>query len=341
MNFVKMIFESAIVDKNNLYFFCKDLNLLCQQNLESGKCIILGSIPEEEIFSERLCGDIQRYEDILILIPLRAKYVWLYNLSTAKWSKIVIPVKKCDYQYFDSHIYDNTLYMIGYWQNNIISINLEDFTINVFVEFDSEYHLGYSSVIVNGKLYVVSQNCQEIKAIELMTGSIETVQIDIGENGLYGIAWDGDNFWIISMNGSLFKMTSDGNIEIINRESEKIYPRGIVAVRNYILSASPNNDKSFLIYNQIKEKISGAGIIFIKSVGTKIYYETYDGQFVCYDSITGQSDVCNIEIERSDFKEYLNICARKLNGKVIQESSILDLDTWISMVEVDINKMPV
>lgn len=51
---------------------------------------LLTSIPDEEFLTDYLCAKMLYHNNDLVLIPLRSKKIWRYNLKTNTWSGVYL-----------------------------------------------------------------------------------------------------------------------------------------------------------------------------------------------------------------------------------------------------------
>lgn len=90
-----MIFEDKVV------FVAKQLNMIYMLDLTSGEVKIVGSILEE-LFEERLIGDIQYWNNQVIFVHLNAKIIWIYNMEFSEWHGIELGESisgNCNYKF--------------------------------------------------------------------------------------------------------------------------------------------------------------------------------------------------------------------------------------------------
>lgn len=335
MNKITALFESAVLDDEKLYFFCRDINLLGMFNLKTKESSIIGSIPDEDILEKRLCGDIQKWNNYLILIPLRCKKIWIYDISTYKWEKIDISFEVNEYQYFDSKIVGNMLYLIGYWTNHIATLNMITREIKVICRLEDEYKFGYSSVIYNEHLYIAACNQPQIVKISLKTNEIEKIDIKSASEGLYGVDYSDGIFWIITKKSKLIRIKIDEkgkyNEKIICKSPKDAYPRGICTNGKYVICASTQENSSIIIRdNQIAYESDE--IWFIRRQKNVIIYATKGGKIYIYSNKNYNIENNVIFIDKKEKDKFINSKLRYKKNMFVYETSLIELNNFIDVL---------
>lgn len=333
---MELIFESATVSEDVLYYFCRDLNLLCCYNLVTKKGMILGSIPEEDPFEPDLCGGIKKWKNYLILVPRQAKKIWIFNIKDYTWEGIGLPEGEGKYKYFDSKLINNFVLIIGYWQNNIIILDLITKEIKVIYEFQQGQKLGYSSALIDKVLYVVDSSLPRFFEISLQHCTCKIVDIDICSEGFYGIDYDGKYFWIITQKSSILKVerckSTEYNFEMISEGKEAYYPRGIASIQDCIIGGSVVRKGSKIIANGY-DYIEENEIWFLDKCENKVFYATQNGSLFFWNSTLKKFQKFQVTANKIDICNWLLKAKNNTKYTKFKENEIANLSFFLNLVE--------
>ena len=72
---MKVFFEDCVRIDNNLYFICRDFNVVFKLNIETGRMESVSSMPEESPYEWRLGAKIIHWNGSLFFAPMRAKKI--------------------------------------------------------------------------------------------------------------------------------------------------------------------------------------------------------------------------------------------------------------------------
>lgn len=117
-------------------------NTLLKININTKKAVYVCVIPGEEFQKERLYSDIQCYENKLILIPMAAKDIAIYNIYDGHFIKIKLKMQeegkslyKQNYKFSKCIIYKSYAYVFCVSYPAIIKINLKDYSVQYLNEW--------------------------------------------------------------------------------------------------------------------------------------------------------------------------------------------------------------
>lgn len=141
--------ESGVIVDDNIYLFCRSLNMLYKFDIKRNAVEYVSSIPNRYIITQRLVGKMLFWRDTIILLPAINNAIWLYNINTYKWKEIVlenIPVGRLIS--FQGLIYEDNLCVIGSEYGYIIHVDLLKETIEyddaIYVELSKGNHTQFS-----------------------------------------------------------------------------------------------------------------------------------------------------------------------------------------------------
>jgi len=208
-NYTKLLFEDCVRVEQDLYFICRDYNLLCKMNIDSGNITIIDSIPDENAMAYRLGSKIIYWKDELFFSPMSAVKIWRYNLITHEWKgykrkKINNWTEKGDM--FQAVLYKDKIYFIGAFYPAIIVLDL----IADSLKYIEAPYLDYKSICkekkdscfrtdyvqIDNLIYIAS--CVKNVVLRFNLDTYEHEYITVGkDNYMYsGIDWDGTDFYL-------------------------------------------------------------------------------------------------------------------------------------------------
>ena len=113
-------FEAGCVNGKDFWYCAMQFNAFFHLNLETGEQEFLGSVPNEELYKDRLYGGMQFCNDKIVFIPFSANYLSVYDIVTKEFSQYEIPSSKEKYKNYNkdfkwqgSILHDNKVYMFG------------------------------------------------------------------------------------------------------------------------------------------------------------------------------------------------------------------------------------
>lgn len=141
---MKLTFEDMAVKEEKGYFYSYELNGLFEVDMNSFNCNLLYSY--DACFlqdDERLFGAIKCIDDVIVLAPMKASHIVLFNLKDKSTKCIEIPKTNTEYNEF-SKFYsiverDNECYLIGHAYPGIVRVNIENFSVEVVASFDNVF----------------------------------------------------------------------------------------------------------------------------------------------------------------------------------------------------------
>jgi len=214
MGKIKILTEDCIRVDDRIYFFAKDWNALYTANLEIGITEYIGSIPEENFRQKRLCAGIVYHKNCLILVPMTAKKIWIYNLKSRNWIGIerkYVTGNERHCEIFRAAEYKDDIFFIGSNYPFIIRMNMDSYQLEYFGEpyafldsakKDGECYFRSDFSINKNQLLVASCLNNYVLCFNLDTFEYQWYQVG-GENFQYsGITWDGKNYWLSPRRGT-------------------------------------------------------------------------------------------------------------------------------------------
>ena len=197
--------ESAVRVGEKCFFVAFEMNVVCSIDMQTGKVEVIGSIPEEDIFSKRVCIKIVSWNEELIFVPMNGKKVWFYHIRKKTWTSLHIKNDNIRRKIRQAFIYKDKLFMVGCHYPAIICVDLNSKLIQYiespFKELSSFYkeEQGYfreDYVLRGDLLYFASFLTNKVLIFNLQDFKWKYITVGKAENGYSGIAWDGNFFWL-------------------------------------------------------------------------------------------------------------------------------------------------
>lgn len=205
---IRILMEDGILVKDNFFFFSRDWNGLYMVELKTGVTKFISTMPEEGILSRRLCAGIIYHNNRLIMIPMRARDIWIYDLGNEQWKKIErkhTGEKEYHEEIFRAVEYNNYLFMIGSNYPYIVRMDLNNYELTYLsapyaslIPFKrkSEAYFRCDFCRRENRLFLAS--CLNNFVLCLNLDTLDYEWKEVGESGFCysGIAWDGENYWL-------------------------------------------------------------------------------------------------------------------------------------------------
>lgn len=197
----------TIVD-DLLYFIPDEMNLLCTMRLADGEVTILSSIPEEKINQTGLSLKLEYQEGKLIVIPYMVKALWIYDIQSETWQKVVIRNEEQAGKFVSSVLYKNKLYLFPALYRYIVCVNLETYSVAYSEQIYAEYAtlsseeaclLDYNYVRCKDVLYIADQQTNLMLRFNLATEEYAWLRIGNSDQKWLANAWDGTYFYFVPL----------------------------------------------------------------------------------------------------------------------------------------------
>jgi hypothetical protein len=188
-------FYDCAYENETIWFVAGCYNALYQMDIESGKIIFLGTIPNEDELGSTLYECILKVEDNLWMIPAKATEIACYNLKEKRFSKIKLEdgkVSKSE-KFRGAHIYGNCIYMIPWKYEEIVCLDL----ITNSISRISGVSDVRESCIVGDCIYMPINDSNKIKVYNMDKGKLTEYKIGEGVYRFSYILYKDNKFWLI------------------------------------------------------------------------------------------------------------------------------------------------
>lgn len=351
-------YESVYIDKEGVrWFYAMNVNGLYK--ILSNNVIEYICSDQSYLFIEkRLYGAICGIENILILAPLRAEHIMVFNKNDNSTIFIDLPPEVVGYKSqaytFSCAIKNNKAYIIGHMCPFILLLNLDNFQIEVIkIKEEKELRYGYfrkQFAFVGDDLIIPNLNLNKVLILNTKNLAINEKYIGEKDCCFSGIVKDEEILWIISINmDTIYKW----NFEKDNLEKIRI-PEGIVKGKfrfldvvlfNKCLYITTAYDNPLVIYDIEKNSFgykqfinSGNSIAPIRCI------YIYENKLIAvmenggsHIEIQENEKESHSEIEINIDNEYYNKLANnreliQLDGATIDENELFQLDVFLRLI---------
>lgn len=210
----KIFMEDCVLVGKKIYFFSRDWNALYVADLKLKRTEFVSAMPEEDILARRLCAGIMYHKKKLILIPMTAKKIWIYDLKTDEWKGLERAYTAGeDYhkEIFRAVEYKNNLFLIGSNYPAIIRMDMDTYKLEYLTEpytfleplkKEIEGYFRSDFCLKENQLLVASCLNNFVLCIDLDTLDFEWREVGNEDFRYSGIAWDGEQYWLSPRTGS-------------------------------------------------------------------------------------------------------------------------------------------
>jgi len=232
---------------DDLWFASCHYNALCKMNMNTGWVEIVGSIPNENIYGERLYQDIIEMNDKLFLAPQRARELVEYDLKKGFFKKIALrrpryPEKS---QFSRMVRYKEYLYLLPTYYNAIVRYNTTNGTFKYYSDMLNEIGNDYNrdtknvpdfmnAMYIEGNLLLLaSSRTNAIIEFDMETEKSVVYRVGKESNTFYRMEFDGNDYWIIPQES---KAIIRWNRKTGNTVEYSDYPEGFDGEENAFLN---------------------------------------------------------------------------------------------------------
>ena len=198
--------DNICKDGDKAWFVAADWNALFEYEKESDTWRYLAVLPDYEQGKVRLNSKCFKWGNDIICFPIYGNSIWVFDLNTQKWDRIEVdnPDNKVINMY-DFWEWQGNIYTISRGLNRLFEIDVNErkiITSYTILEDESEKYGG--CVKVQDSIYVlaIGKNC--IYEFLLKNKYIKKHSLNVGDDELSRITYDGEKFWISSWNKAIY-----------------------------------------------------------------------------------------------------------------------------------------
>lgn len=347
-DFLNLEAEDCVLVDNTLIFIAKNINIVFSFDINTGEIRVLDSIPEENIFAERLGAKIVYWKNELIFAPMEAEKIWIYDLEKHEWRGIFR--KHMGYgshvsEMFQAVLNGDKLIIIGSNYPAIISLNLQteevDYIEQPYARLrEKQKQLGdcyFRCDYVRKNEYLYLASCLEnlVLKFNMETYQYEWIEVGNATNRYVGITWDGENFWLAPRtNGTIVKWNEECSEEYVlpqEFQKDKIYFAGAVYNDGNVIFPGrfePYTITLSTINPNIMEVTQEQYLFYKRIEGDLLVSQKTDGEIQIQDK-TGAIKRYNCTMAKKEFTKYLErkkeAVFKSLSEKILQESQVMNI----------------
>lgn len=210
----RIYMEDCLLMGNQIFFFSKEWNALYVTDLELRKTNFIGRIPEEWILAKRLCAGIAYCKGRLVLVPMAARKIWIYDLKEGQWTGIerkYVNSAERQKEIFRTIEYNNHLFFVGSNYPAIIRMNMDTYELDYLEDpylfqkpykKDQECYFRSDFSLNKNELYIASCLNNYVLGVNLDTFHFKWYEVGEAGYRYSGIVWDGINYWLSPRKGT-------------------------------------------------------------------------------------------------------------------------------------------
>lgn len=211
------LFESKCIKIDDKIWFCAtNYNAICTINIRNGKITLVATLKSELFDKKILSINLIKWNNKIIFIPMRAKYINFYDIKNGKID--LVEERKIDHysrggSYYNAFIKDDFCYAIPVEESLILKINLKSRCIESTIDIEEKC----CDKIGESYRFLSKSNCYEYKnilyfamsekpyiiAINLMTDMVWFYKLNLGQCGLAYMDGVGRYIYILTRNGEI------------------------------------------------------------------------------------------------------------------------------------------
>ncbi len=309
----------------------------------SGEIINKIMCPKEEGIASQLYSGIYYKNNSIILIPMKAKYLWIYNLVTSLWKGIDLSEylsPELDSKFMGGKVVFEECFLFGYAFKGILAVNIVTYEIKEIKVSDYIFKgglKGISSVYINDCVYVPARTEDVIICIDTISFMAKVVKSNLDSKiPNDGISFGGECFYILKNSGNFFyrikkDFSTTEKIELINMNNENNGSyEGVEYFNNYIIFFG--EEKKAYLYNisemtgayvfeepiSYAKRINATKLLICKkniicmiddkfNITREYNIELDEDEVKCYLHVEGRQNILYSENELVGFEEFLGV----------------------------------
>ena len=347
--YMKLLSYDAIDIDDSILFFCNSFNALIEYDINKQKSHIIDIMPEEEIIAQALVSQLIQIDGKIILIPLNAKKIWLYDINTKLWSGIDLYDSDKKLKFLKAVYHERYIYILPCNYNYLVKLNVTNWTIDYLDIFDKLPIEGKCNchqtifrsdiAICNQVIFAASCFADVVLKYNMRDGKYEWIKLKANDKGFSGIAFDGIYYWISDKvdTSRIYRWDGENKCEEIAIANDHGgFIRGITVCNNSIY-VKKNNETVVLGINDVSnEQKLEKPLIFMKiDFEDKIFKQGlgYDGEY--FWSENGKERNVKFTLDADDkrlfFGKRLSCFIEKkyIRNEIFKENEILQLRDFV------------
>ena len=330
---MEMSVESVVCSGEVMYFIPKELNILFSYSYTDEQIKIIDVVPEEDGYTERQFNGICKVDNKIVLVPYSAHKIWVYDLTTQTWNSVDVSkyVSEDNDSKFSGCIEScGKVYLFGYGYNGILSLNISTCELEVVFKKDGLRLWGQKTAEDGDRVYVALSYEKKYAVLNLETENVTFVDINVGDDGLASVGYDGVNKIVLPAKGNHYYIMNNESaiVEcILPIELSKSIYNGLVVSPKYIYGYS-SWGKGFLVNRENEDiTIIGSSTFFVDYIKAVGFIESKRGELNFYDEEFVLKRKIPLIINDEELEKYYSSYA--FSTKVVNENKSFDLAQYM------------
>ncbi|MEF9940866.1 MAG: CDP-glycerol glycerophosphotransferase family protein [Lachnospiraceae bacterium] len=209
--------HSLVSIDNITYAFSCSMNGLFQVDFDKENMQYIGSVPGEKTYEINLYSSMVAYHDKLVLVPLCAKTIAVYDTKSKVFSTYHIPkMIKYNMNYSKQELlfstgiqYKESIYLLPCYYDGVLKFDVETGEATKYTECIKQLRVlrgktkinqlfRKDMIIVDSTFYVVSYYSDIIMSYDMDTQEFQLHSLEQGKYKYNHMCYDGEDFWIVS-----------------------------------------------------------------------------------------------------------------------------------------------
>ena len=221
-----------VEDADNIYYYANEKNILCKYDKRSNKNHILKELNEDSFFAY---ASIQKVDEKLVLAPYGADDILIYDLNENEGYKIPVEIPMGirsinyneDYKFWDSFVFKEFVYMIGFFYPAIIKLNTITMEIEYLTEccdyINKKRIEGIGVYFVHGEViedtaWISCACCNMMIKLDLQNMIFEYHTVPLIDAGCGAFLYDNRGFWIGEWGANFEKIVYWNPVEGVEKQ---------------------------------------------------------------------------------------------------------------------------
>lgn len=324
---VPLLASCGVKDGDKIYFASNETSIIFSLDLLTGKTEIVSHVPGELFFGNGLFGEFLRWNDQFILIPGRAKNIWITDRQFEHWEKIELEYADEKHKFFRAIIINNKIYAMRHEYPCSVCIDLGNHEIVEMDGTDENYFA--SAVSVHDEIYYPSYNSNKIFQYHVETDRVTT--FEVGDGKYSGILYFEDHFYLAPADGSQLVVWNEREEKTIC--TSHCYALGIFEFKKKIYVPSWAENESFYLDSDgcVKEWNMADRFYMAKDLDDETYclMDPY-GKVYIFDCAAGDVKVFTSEIGRDAIKTAASKAEAVVGREMYYEGQIPNLQWYLT-----------
>lgn len=341
--------EDIVRVDDKYYFVALEINALCELDSDD-KIKVIGCIPDEDVYTRRVCSRLLSYGKQLVLLPMSGEKIWIYDLNVNSWESVEIDnPEDTEMKFMQGIMHKGRLILIGCYYSAIVLVDLVTkdilyvkqpyLELGVLQSQKCANYFRRDCAVNDGKLYMASCLCNKVLVFDIETTEWKYIDVGREERAFSGITFDGKYYWISPKTDNvLVRWDGREKYDEFFIDDEKCGNNfrftGIINTAKGLIMPAKDGEYTYFIPNSDIKLITKEKQSFLfcryEKVDDCILAGTKDGRFLFFNSAGIVREV-NIRVDVYLLKEKLNINSALFDKFFISSNSIAMENQYLTL----------